>query len=234
MGAQADSSAALRSTLVRGASGLMVLAAAAVLARLLLQRYLDPPAALALLRSVQEHVWAVPVFWLAYLLGTALFLPAVVFHVASGAAWGFGRAVLLNLVGINLSASIHFLLARRLGRKAAQGVLDRYRLLALFDGNAIRHGFRAVLAIRLLPLPHMAVNVTAGVSSVRWRDFALGSAIGSLPNVFIYSYFASSLVEGVAGAERKALLHAVLAGAGVLAASFLPLLYGRLRVRAGP
>lgn len=231
MSTPSDSTPSVWGTLLRGGLIVALVSGAAVGARMALARYLDPQAALALIRSVQQHFWAVPAFWLAYLVGTALFVPAVLFHVASGAAWGFSRAVLLNLVGINLSASTHFLLARRLGRKAAQRILDRYRLLALFDESAVRHGFRAVLAVRLLPLPHMAVNVTAGVSSIRWRDFALGSAVGSLPNVFIYSYFASSLVEGVAGAENQALAQAVLAGALVLAASLLPLLYNRLRGR---
>jgi uncharacterized membrane protein YdjX (TVP38/TMEM64 family) len=101
-----------------------------------------------------------------------------------------------------------------------QRILAKGRLQA-FDQTAVKHGFRAVVTIRQLPVPHMAVNVAAGVSGMPWRAFALGSLVGALPTIVIYTYFASSLVEGVAGAERAALVRALACGAVMIVLSLV-------------
>jgi uncharacterized membrane protein YdjX (TVP38/TMEM64 family) len=88
-----------------------------------------------------------------------------------------------------------------------------------------------MLAIRLLPIPHLIVNAAAAVSAMRWRDFALGTLIGTLPNLFLYTYFASSLVEGVLGGQRRAVMHLVIAVGLLVSLSLLPKLIKRSRTR---
>ncbi len=73
----------------------------------------------------------------------------------------------------------------------------------------------------------MAVNVTGGLSSLRLRDFALGTLIGTLPVIAIYTALADSLVAGVAGAERRALLQVLAAGLLLLVLSYGPRLWLR-------
>ncbi|MHB8876041.1 MAG: TVP38/TMEM64 family protein [Myxococcaceae bacterium] len=215
---------------LRIALGVVLFAALAVGVRFALQEHSDPRSALALLRSVDDQWWSKPAFLLSYIAATAVFLPAVLFHMISGAAWGFGVGVALNFVAVNSSASLQFLFARKLGRERLARLLPA-RHLRLFDGAAVRHGYRTVVAVRMLPLPHMAVNVAAGISAMRWRDFALGSVIGTLPVVLVYTYLAASLVEGVAGAQGRALLHLLGAGTVVLLAVFVPRLVAHLRSR---
>jgi uncharacterized membrane protein YdjX (TVP38/TMEM64 family) len=206
----------------------VLVGAVAVGVRWGLRQQLDPPTALALLRTVQGHWWAVPVFLLVYLAATGLFLPAVLFHMLSGVAWGFGPGLALNLLAVNLSANLQFALGRWLGRARVERWFAGTRLKA-FDGVAERHGFRAVVAIRMFPVPHLAVNLGAGISAIRWRDFALGSGVGTLPIMVIYTYFASSLVEGVAGAQQRALWQTAVAGALVFLFTYLPRLLSWLR-----
>ncbi len=206
----------------------LALGALALAVKHALKEELEPRAALALLRSVRHRWWSEPAFFAAYLAGTSLFLPAVLFHMLSGAAWGFAKGAALNFVAVNLVANLQFLAGRHLGRERVSMLLQRYRLEG-FDQRAARHGFRAMVAIRLLPLPFVGVNVAAGVSAMKWVDFALGSMVGSFPVMLVYTYFASSLVEGVAGAEQRALLHTAIAGGLVFLATFLPRLVQRLR-----
>ncbi len=215
---------------LRVAAAVVVLAAVSLTVRWAMREQLEPKAAAAILRSVQGDWWVVPAFCAVYVGATALFLPAVLFNMLSGATWGFGAGLAVNLVAVNGSASLHFLLARKLGRGFFTRLLPA-RQLALFDGVAERHGVRAVIGVRVLPLPHMAVNVAAGVSAMRWRDFALGSAVGTLPVLVIYTYFAAALVEGVVGAEQRAIVHSVIAGALVLTATWGPRALAWLRTR---
>lgn len=191
----------------------VVLAGGAVAVRWVLGDRLDPRAALELLRAAQSSGAALPLFLAAYVALTSLLVPAGLFHLAAGAAFGFEAALLLNLVAFNVTSNLQFVLARRLGRAFVAQRAAGLRL-ARFEEVLAREGFRAALLVRLLPLPNMAVNVTAGLSAIRWRDFALGSLLGTLPIITVYTWFAASLVAGVEGAREQALLHA---GAGALA-----------------
>src|SRR5262245_12450826 len=90
-----------------------------------LREQLEPRAALDLLHALKERWWAPPAFVLLYCVGTASFIPALFFHLLSGATWGFGEGVLLNVIGANLSGTAHFFLARWVGREPFTQMLDR-------------------------------------------------------------------------------------------------------------
>ena len=83
---------------------------------------------------------------------------------------------------------------------------------ALFAEN----GLWSMVAVRQLPLPFVAVNVSAGASPVRWVHFALGSGLGALGPTIVYTYFATSLIDGVEGAKKEAVVKALLAGAAIV------------------
>jgi uncharacterized membrane protein YdjX (TVP38/TMEM64 family) len=210
-----------------------LLVAVALAVRVGLKQQLEPKAALALLRSVQHQWWAIPAFALCYVTLTAAFAPVVVFHMISGAAYGFAGGLLLNLVVFNLSVSLQFLAARRVGRARAEAIVARYGLTRLVRTSS-SNGLRTVLSLRLVPLPSMITCLAAVLAGVRWRDFALGSFIGALPSTVIYTYFAAALVEGAAGAERKALLQTGAAALCIVVVTFGPRLLQRVRRPAGP
>jgi hypothetical protein len=55
--------------------------------------------------------------------------------------------------------------------------------------------------------------------------------LGDLPVTAAYTYFADALLSGVAGARRRALLHASIAGALLILLSFVPGLIKRMHER---
>lgn len=215
---------------VRLAALLLFVAAAAVGLRVLTQGKLEPRAALALLRSVQDQVWAVPAFALLYVSLTAAFAPAVLFHMVAGAAWGFGWGMVVNTLACSGAAMAQFAVARRLGRARVAGLLERYRLNR-FDALAEREGLRAAISVRALPIPFVVVATAAGVSRLRARDFFLGTLIGTLPINAVYTYFAAALVEGVAGVERQVFVNVAIAAALLVLVSYGPRVWTWLRAR---
>ena len=57
-----------------------------------------------------------------------------------------------------------------------------------------RHGLWAVTLLRLLPVaPFTVVNLAAGASELRLRDFVLGSMIGMLPGIALLTVFGDRL-----------------------------------------
>ena len=59
-----------------------------------------------------------------------------------------------------------------------------------------RHGAVAVLESRIVPLlPYGLVNYSAGLTYLRYRDMALGTAVGAAPKVFAYVALGGSLSD---------------------------------------
>nr|BFE61913.1 hypothetical protein GCM10020063_064390 [Dactylosporangium thailandense] len=112
-------------------------------------------------------------------------LPKTVLTLAAGALFGVAGGLAVVVCGALLGAVAALYLGRLLGRDAvrwlAGGRLDA------FDARLTRHGIWAVVAARLIPVvPFTAVNYLAGVTSVRLRDFVLGTAVGILPATTAY------------------------------------------------
>lgn len=218
----------------RGAAPLLiavaVLATCALLLRWRAGDLLEPEKALAALRGVQNEAWTLPAFLLSYLVLTTLFFPAALFHMVAAAAWGFPSGLLLNVLACNAGASVQFLVSRRLGRQKVGAWFAKRQFKAL--EFTLSPGLREAIAIRVFPLPTMAVNAGSGLSSMRWRDFALGTLIGTFPVIAIYTYAAATLVEGLAGVQERVLLPIVLSALGLLAVTYGPRVWLRLRRRA--
>lgn len=230
---QSDRPAAQRAFKVGRVLAVVAVVGGLVAVRWATRGYDTPEQAVVALRSVAGQPWAMVAYAGLYLVLTTAFFPAVLLHVAAGATWGFSTAAVLNVVVFNLAASAQFLAARRLGRDRVAHWVQRYGLLRL-DAGAQSHGVRATLAIRALPLPTMLVNLSAGVSAIRWRDFAVGTFLGAMPYLLIYTYFASAIAQGVAGAQERALVQGLIAALLLVLISVLPrLIGGRLRRAAG-
>ena len=61
-----------------------------------------------------------------------------------------------------------------------------------------RRGVIAMIIVRTLPLaPYGVVNIVAGASHIRWRDYLIGTAIGMLPGIFLTTTFADHLVMAI-------------------------------------
>lgn len=187
--------------------------------------------ALATLESLRASVWAPVVFVAAYAVATAVALPGSVLTIAGGAVFGFVWGAVLNSVAANLGANAAFLIARGLGREGIQR-LTRGRLAGL-DRAAEQRGFWGLLVLRLVPLvPFNALNFGAGLTGIRWRDYALATAVGILPGTLVYTFFADALVRGSTEASRDAYVRLWIAGGLLLALTAVPLIARRFRTRS--
>jgi uncharacterized membrane protein YdjX (TVP38/TMEM64 family) len=157
--------------------------------------------------------WAA--FTAMYVGLTLLMVPASWIQGAAGyllgPVFGFLFAWLTSLI----AGSISFWLAgttlrRFIERKARRDV----RFLAI-DRAIGDEGHKLVMLLRLSPVsPYNVVNYALGLTQVRFRDYVLGTALGSIPPVLIYTYIGSSvgnveqLLEGSA-AGQASWMHAV-------------------------
>lgn len=94
-----------------------------------------------------------------------------------GVWWG----ILYTWIGAMLGAFVVFLAARYLGARLLRAFVSHERLLQV-DAWVSRRGALGLLLARLVPLPFIVVNYTAGVmKSVSLRDYVWTTGVGLVP-----------------------------------------------------
>lgn len=178
-------------------------------------------------RALRDAPYAIPLFLVIYAVAGTLGVPGSLLTLTGGAVFGFELGTLLNWTGASIAAIGGYWLARLLGKDAIERIGGRkiYALEKLADA----HAFSTVLRLRLIPvLPFNALNFACGLVGLDFGSYVAGTMIGDLPVTAAYTYFADALLSGVAGARRAALFHASVAGALLIALSFLPGLIKRI------
>lgn len=205
----------------------LVLLVLLVVALAVLAQLVDIPDGARLRELVNQAGAAAPAVFIGVCaLGTAVFFPKPVLATAAGLLFGVGWGSVLAIAGFTAGAMIAFTIARKLGRDAIKGWLGE-RLHTLEEVFA-RRGIEATLVIRLLPiLPFALANYGAGVTSVRARDFAIGTALGLVPSTVLAAVLGDALSD--LGSPRSIVALAIWA---VLAA--IGLWWGRELVRGKP
>jgi uncharacterized membrane protein YdjX (TVP38/TMEM64 family) len=149
------------------------------------------PAVVAFVDALKGNPWAAPIFLALYFLATLLF-PVSLLTVTGGVQFGFWYGLLLNSLASNLGAWAAFWIARTVGRdRVRAGVAKRW---PGFEEHAKGDGFVSVLFVRLVGLPpYLIVNYGAGLSPVRFRDYALASVIGMTLWTAMFTFFSDAL-----------------------------------------
>jgi phosphatidylserine/phosphatidylglycerophosphate/cardiolipin synthase-like enzyme/uncharacterized membrane protein YdjX (TVP38/TMEM64 family) len=183
----------LRDLALRGALLLLGLLLIAIVARSDLVG--DQGMIVELLRFAERHGMSVAGFGgvvLAYTLSSLVLVPVNLMIALTAAVFGpwlgFGYALCGSLV----AAAVAFGIGRRLGRDWVRRVGGRRT--AAVNRRLGRHGLLAVVLLRMLPIaPFGLVNLAAGASELRARDFMLGSLIGMCPGIAIMTLFGDRL-----------------------------------------
>jgi uncharacterized membrane protein YdjX (TVP38/TMEM64 family) len=161
------------------------------------------------------------VFIAVHVAGSLVSVPRWALALAAGALFGVAGGLFWALAGTLAGASLAFFLARFVNAGAI--VPHELPKVGPWIARAEAGGWRVIAVLRLTPLPGALVNYGFGLSALAWRQFALGTAIGSLPYALIFAQIGASgrlaAEEGLAAA-RIPLLIAGAIGIVVLALSF--------------
>jgi uncharacterized membrane protein YdjX (TVP38/TMEM64 family) len=164
-----------------------------------------------------------------FTVAAVLFVPVVSLIVAASLVFGFLEGSAISLVGAALSSAAGYGLGRVLWRDAVRKLagtrLDR------LNERLSRSGLLATAVVRVVPVaPFAVVNMVAGASHVRFRDFMLGTAIGMAPGTLALCFFG----EGAAAVARDPSFGSIgLAVLGLAAVVVVGLAAQRLMGRGG-
>lgn len=131
---------------------------------------------------------------LLYVVATVMLFPATIVTLVAGALYGPWAGSFYVLVGSNIGASCAFWLARYFGFEFAKKAFHTHFPKA--EVEIKKNGFLWTFGLRVLPItPFGIFNYLAGVTPLRWRDYALGSLIGMFPMTFLYVTLGSAIGE---------------------------------------
>lgn len=165
--------------------------------------------------------------WLVvlYVLAGLVVFPVTVLVAATAIVLGPAEGFATGMIGALASAAVLFWLGRRLGRRH----IERFGGPAVARASAglARNGIVAVATIRVVPVaPFTVINLVAGASRIRFRDFVIGTVAGMAPGVLAFSLLGHQLertLRNPTGADVALLagLAAVAVGLGWAASRVL-------------
>ena len=131
-----------------------------------------------------------------FLLGGLVAFPLTVLIVVCALVFGPWYGFLYSMTGALLSAASSYGIGHLVGRHTV------WR----FGGKKIRElnkrlgrrGLMTIITLRIIPLaPFTVINLVAGASRIRFRDFMLGSVAGLLPGITGISVFTDQLAATI-------------------------------------
>lgn len=139
----------------------------------------------------QTGVWAPITYICLYVVATVLVLPSTPLNLAGGAIFGPWWGTAWTSIAAILAATVTFTFTRTVGRQWVHHRLAG-RMQAL-NAELSQTGLFYMMAIRLQPIiPYGIVNLAAGLTSVTYKDYLLGTALGTVPGVLPFVLLGSS------------------------------------------
>jgi uncharacterized membrane protein YdjX (TVP38/TMEM64 family) len=142
--------------------------------------------------------WSLPVAVAAFAGLAFLGVPQFMLIAAAVVAFGAWTGFAYSWIGTMVSSLIGFYL----GRTAGARTLERFsgEGMRKFMELVGRNGFFASLIVRLVPsAPFIVVNMAAGVTPMRVRDFVFGTGLGIVPKIALTAFAGASIFRVLRG-----------------------------------
>ena len=154
-------------------------------------------------------IWAPITYVAIYVVATILILPSTALNLTGGAIFGVGMGTLWTSIAAIIAAITAFIFARTVGHEMiSQKLAGRWQAI---DAELRQGGISYIFAIRLMPImPYGLVNFVAGLTSISFRDYLIGTALGTVPGILPFVLLGSSGLKAVRTGEILPLLTALL------------------------
>jgi phospholipase D1/2 len=153
----------------------------------------DPRKLASLLQGIPRDAGLYPLLLIGFVVGGLSLFPVTVLVGATAILLDPLPAMLTALTGTQLSALTTYVVGRHLGRERIQrmagGRLNR------ISQQLARHGIVSIAVIRNLPIaPFTIVNLVAGASHIRLKDYLVGTLLGMAPGILAVTIFTDQLL----------------------------------------
>ena len=139
-------------------------------------------------------VFAPIIYLVFYTVATLLVLPSTPLNLTGGAIFGILWGTLWTTIAALVAAIVAFAFTRTVGRElVAQRLAGRWNAV---DAEISQGGLFYMFAIRLLPIiPYGIVNFVAGLTSIKFKDYLVGTLFGTLPGVLPFVMMGAGITQ---------------------------------------
>lgn len=138
-------------------------------------------------------------------LGLSLFVPITVFVVAITLVYDFWIAFAISSAAALTSSVLSFVIGHYLGVHALRKIVgNRVNRISKALG---KHGILSSIAMRIVPVaPFAALNLIAGASHIKFRDFFWGTLIGQIPGILLITLSVDRVYLSIQNPDLKVLI----------------------------
>jgi phospholipase D1/2 len=146
--------------------------------------------------AFKTHSLAPLAVWGGFIIGSLLMVPITLLVGATVIAFAPFLGSLYALVGCFLSSLVTYALGAWIGKDTVRSLAGPK--LNFLSKKLSKQGLVTIVIVRNLPIaPFTIVNLVAGASRVKFKDFLLGTVLGMTPGIVAISIFADRLVAAV-------------------------------------
>jgi len=179
--------------------------------------------------------WGPVAFIVGYALATVAFAPGAILTLAAGSIFGVVWGVVYVFIAATVGASLAFLAARHVVRRAIeQRVAGNARFTAIDEAIA-RDGRRIVFLLRLSPVfPFNLLNYVLGLTRIGFGDYVIAS-LGMIPGTILYVYLGAlggQAAVAASGGDDTELLTWAVRIVGLVATAIVTVIITRTARRA--
>jgi len=170
-----------------------------------------------------RHIRGNPLYFMAvlgaYVVGGLIMIPITLLVGVTAMVFSPTWGVIYALSGCLLNALTTYLIGSRLGKQTLRRLAGQ-RLNRL-SRQIAKRGILAVAIMRNIPVaPFTIVNMIAGASHIRLKDYLIGTAVGMLPGILVITLFADRLLHSIQNPEWMNILIAAALAAVLLFGSW--------------
>jgi phospholipase D1/2 len=185
-----------------------------------LNQYLNLQAMIASGTHIRASAWAPLLVPAIFVLAGLVMVPLTLMIAVTAVVFGPLEGAALALAGAMCSASVGYAIGRSLGRNALRRIAGKR--LGDLSRRLAKRGLIAMLVVRLLPVaPYTVINLVAGASSIGWRDYLIGTALGLFPGLLMITALVDRAVVAIRAPSAASVSILVLVVAGFLTLGWL-------------
>jgi phosphatidylserine/phosphatidylglycerophosphate/cardiolipin synthase-like enzyme/uncharacterized membrane protein YdjX (TVP38/TMEM64 family) len=190
--ADGDRPTGRRKLLLGAAAFLILLGIAAAWQWTPLGDWLEVERLAAWVHSLRGHPLAPIMVIGGYIAGGLVLVPVLVLITVTALAFGPLLGFVYSLLGCLASAIVTYGIGYLLGHDIIHSLAGAR--IGRLSRRLAQHGLIAIVIVRVVPVaPFSVVNIVAGASHIRLRDYTLGTCLGMLPGLIMMTVFGDRL-----------------------------------------
>lgn len=159
-----------------------------------LAEWLDPQRIAPWLDALSENAWSGPLVLVSFVIGSLVVFPVTVLVAATAIALGPISGFAYAFCGAMLGAAATYGVGRLIGPRRLERWVGRW--IRRVSKRLRRGGIVPMMLVRNVPIaPFSVVNVVAGATAMRFRDYLIGTALGMGPGIGVVTLLGDRLRE---------------------------------------